>query len=457
MLGPNGTLMDPSVAGGGSSTHDGADASQGAAEARGASQLPDCAPDESAERARCMARVHRAAEEARVTPGPRAFNRTATLRAFWHKLFDPSVPPVGSGEFGRGGFGVTVPIPCCRDGGSIKRFAFKFTTDRLNTEFPFTAESAEDTVQDPLMSRYFLTQLTRPMPLNRAWIGMYALGTKDLLQFLMDGDHERGDYGTVNARKRLATRVTTNLLRGVRHLHRLGFVHRDIKPENIVMVPTDAGLTGKLIDFGMTTTLGAPAGFAGSYAYLSPLLVAWMESTNQRAGSLWPTGHVHPASIWVSADFYATALSSALMWDVAYSAWGLGTIQGLDNLPHGGAMPSEDAAMHDLADFAHNKRNLRIKISPTARSGNNNKLIFALQCCFDETPEQIGDLLRGVTDALCDFRADGSVQAVDLRASPDVPRAVEGAAARAGRHRPRSLDFERPRHRRPKRSRSHGR
>ena len=182
MLGPTGTVVDPVDA----TTHEVGHAGVGPSTSAGAESLPACPPDGDTSVLRtCMQRVAGAADQARVLAGPRAFHSTAKLRGFWQQLFGSAVPVVDQTELKQGSFGVTVPIPCCREADdTVRKFAFKFTRDRLGTEFPYTAEGGE--VEDAGMHRYFLTQLTRPMPLRNEWIGIYTLGTKDLLDFLSD-------------------------------------------------------------------------------------------------------------------------------------------------------------------------------------------------------------------------------------------------------------------------------
>ncbi|KAL6128638.1 hypothetical protein ACLB2K_071993 [Fragaria x ananassa] len=48
-------------------------------------------------------------------------------------------------------------------------------------------------------------------------------------------------------------RYTGDILRGVKHIHRCGYVHCDLKPENILLVKNDEGFpfTAKVGDFGL--------------------------------------------------------------------------------------------------------------------------------------------------------------------------------------------------------------
>ncbi|MBX6315113.1 MAG: protein kinase [Isosphaeraceae bacterium] len=48
-----------------------------------------------------------------------------------------------------------------------------------------------------------------------------------------------------------ACRMACQVLKGLEHAHKLGFVHRDIKPENILIGRSSAGLVAKISDFGL--------------------------------------------------------------------------------------------------------------------------------------------------------------------------------------------------------------
>ncbi len=48
-----------------------------------------------------------------------------------------------------------------------------------------------------------------------------------------------------------ACRMASQVLKGLEHAHKLGFVHRDIKPENILIGSSPAGLVAKISDFGL--------------------------------------------------------------------------------------------------------------------------------------------------------------------------------------------------------------
>jgi serine/threonine-protein kinase len=48
-----------------------------------------------------------------------------------------------------------------------------------------------------------------------------------------------------------ACRLTCQILKGLEHAHKMGFVHRDIKPENILVAHGSEGHVAKISDFGL--------------------------------------------------------------------------------------------------------------------------------------------------------------------------------------------------------------
>ena len=73
-------------------------------------------------------------------------------------------------------------------------------------------------------------------------------------------------------------RLLRQLMRGLDAAHRAGIVHRDLKPENLWLVPDDARLRLKILDFGIAKVAGGMAGtektqaglVMGTPQYLSP-------------------------------------------------------------------------------------------------------------------------------------------------------------------------------------------
>lgn len=109
------------------------------------------------------------------------------------------------------------------------------------------------------------------------------------LRGLIEGDHHPLD---VLHDSDLLLKIVLGILRGMNHIHRLGFLHRDIKPENIVLqlVPSgrlDSSVTPKLVDFGLISmkpdTLsspGRPKTFAGTKGYMAPEFLKTMRFTD---------------------------------------------------------------------------------------------------------------------------------------------------------------------------------
>ena len=64
--------------------------------------------------------------------------------------------------------------------------------------------------------------------------------------------HQPGKYPIAQA-----CRMAAQVLKGLEHAHRLGFVHRDIKPENILIGRVARGLVAKISDFGLAKSFRA--------------------------------------------------------------------------------------------------------------------------------------------------------------------------------------------------------
>jgi serine/threonine-protein kinase len=75
-----------------------------------------------------------------------------------------------------------------------------------------------------------------------------------------------------------AVRLTREIAAGLDAAHELGIVHRDLKPDNVMVLPTRAGETVKLVDFGIAKALEAeasrdvtaPGVVIGTPDYMSP-------------------------------------------------------------------------------------------------------------------------------------------------------------------------------------------
>lgn len=85
----------------------------------------------------------------------------------------------------------------------------------------------------------------------------------------------------------------------VRILHRAGIVHGDLKPANILIKPTRAGYTAKLIDFDDAYEAGdppAPDAIVGTMNYYSPEVYLYIK------------GHVRPVDLGVAADVFSLGI-----------------------------------------------------------------------------------------------------------------------------------------------------
>ncbi|GER46041.1 mitogen-activated protein kinase kinase kinase [Striga asiatica] len=84
---------------------------------------------------------------------------------------------------------------------------------------------------------------------------------------------------------------TKSILRGLRHIHGLGFVHCDLKPENVLLVAENNGnLTAKISDFGLSKERGTVPYVCGTRAYLSP--EAKLYGTQEEPSDVWALGCV---------------------------------------------------------------------------------------------------------------------------------------------------------------------
>ncbi|XP_031098971.1 mitogen-activated protein kinase kinase kinase 17-like [Ipomoea triloba] len=110
-------------------------------------------------------------------------------------------------------------------------------------------------------------------------------------------------------------RCTYQLLRGIRHVHSLGFVHCDLKPENVLVFPAQDGRNRlKLCDFGLAERVGRRSDGYGDY-FRGTLLYAPPESL-----TTWWTmslrSYEAAKDIWALGCIVIQMITGKLMWQV---------------------------------------------------------------------------------------------------------------------------------------------
>jgi eukaryotic-like serine/threonine-protein kinase len=144
-------------------------------------------------------------------------------------------------ELGRGAMGVVYLAQHQRTGRKValklivpESAAARSAVDRFLREMNVVSQ-----LKHPNIVEFYEQGTTK----GRFWFAMeYVSGTN--LEALADA--ERGQYPIYQA-----CRMAAQVLKGLEHAHKLGYVHRDIKPENILIGKTDAGLVAKISDFGL--------------------------------------------------------------------------------------------------------------------------------------------------------------------------------------------------------------
>ncbi len=118
--------------------------------------------------------------------------------------------------------------------------------------------------------------------------------------------------------------LTLQILCGLGHAHRRGFVHRDVKPENVLVVEDDDGRSvAKLVDFGLVKLLDLPRGKTitrvgfvfGTPWYMSPEQAAG-EPVDARA-DLYAVGAMLYEMLSGAPPFDADSMSRVLYMHVA--------------------------------------------------------------------------------------------------------------------------------------------
>jgi serine/threonine-protein kinase len=101
----------------------------------------------------------------------------------------------------------------------------------------------EMTVISQLKHPNIVEYLEQGVTRGRFWFAMEYVNGSSLEQV---ATAQRGTYPIHQA-----CRMASQVLKGLEHAHRLGFVHRDIKPENILIGREGANLIAKISDFGL--------------------------------------------------------------------------------------------------------------------------------------------------------------------------------------------------------------
>ncbi|KAG6388429.1 hypothetical protein SASPL_149855 [Salvia splendens] len=86
-----------------------------------------------------------------------------------------------------------------------------------------------------------------------------------------------------------------SILRGLRHIHELGFVHCDLKPDNILLVPIRGGIRAKIGDLGLARRVSISKKrklgvccWEGTPMYLSPEAVT--DHVQEAPSDIWAVG-----------------------------------------------------------------------------------------------------------------------------------------------------------------------
>ena len=97
------------------------------------------------------------------------------------------------------------------------------------------------------------------------YIIMEYLSGGDLLEFI----EEKENFLT----EKISAKIIKEIARGIKYMNLFGLIHRDLKPENIVFAKKDDITSLKIIDFGLTKTLGndeKAKEAIGTITYLAP-------------------------------------------------------------------------------------------------------------------------------------------------------------------------------------------
>ncbi len=133
---------------------------------------------------------------------------------------------------------------------------------------------------------------------HRAIVRVFDLvqvdGRPGLVMEFIDAPTMRSWLDTASPTAAEVRRVAGELLDGLAVAHAAGVVHRDIKPENVFILGEGAGISAKLIDFGIAKSMDAGEDahlttvtvfdeYIGTYAYSSPEQLMQSSSVDPRS------------------------------------------------------------------------------------------------------------------------------------------------------------------------------
>jgi eukaryotic-like serine/threonine-protein kinase len=144
-------------------------------------------------------------------------------------------------EVGRGAMGVVYQARNNKTGQmvALKLIMPETATTRTAIDRFYREMSVISQLRHPNIVEWYEQGMTR----GQFWFAMeFVTGTN--LEGL--AKEQPGRYSTAQA-----CRLTCQILKGLEHAHKMGFVHRDIKPENILVAHGPEGLVTKISDFGL--------------------------------------------------------------------------------------------------------------------------------------------------------------------------------------------------------------
>ncbi len=170
---------------------------------------------------------------------------------------------VDEGELGRGGMGIV-------------KLARQVALDRQVAVKTLRERQSEHDVEALLSEAWLAGSLEHPgiLPIYALSLGADGLPVVVMKRIegvtwskLLSGEAELTTYAPGRTRLESHLRIVMQLCNAVHFANSRGIVHRDLKPDNVML-----GRFGEvyLVDWGIATTAGASAQFAGTPAYMAP-------------------------------------------------------------------------------------------------------------------------------------------------------------------------------------------